>query len=87
MIVINGEIWRILLVPPNHPQLRRTDGSLTIGACNTWLKTIYISNELSHDFTENVLAHELTHAVLYSYNRKFSSDEEELIAQIVANTK
>jgi hypothetical protein len=40
---INGEIWKILLVSPNHPCLQRSDGSFTIGACDDITKTIYIA--------------------------------------------
>ena len=84
MININGEIWRVLLVSPYHPQLQRDDGSWTIGACDNFLKTIYIQDGLSTNRTKKVLAHELTHAAMFSYGISLSLDQEELLADLVA---
>ena len=42
MININGEEWRIALVSPLDPVLRRSDKSYTIGVCDDILKTIFI---------------------------------------------
>ena len=84
MITINGERWRVLLVSPLHPQLQRSDGSWTIGACDDYMKTIYLSEDLSQRLMKKVLAHELTHAAMFSYNVEISHDQEELLADLVA---
>ena len=84
MITINGEDWRVLVVSPNHPQLRRGDGSYTIGACDDHFKTIYICENLNPKLTKKVLCHELTHAAMFSYNIEMSLAQEELFADLVA---
>lgn len=43
MVNINGENWRIVLTSPVHPALVRSDGGLTIGACDDSNKTIYLN--------------------------------------------
>lgn len=84
MINFNGEIWRVLLVSPNHPQLQRDDGSWTIGACNDNTKTIYISDNLDLFMQRKVLSHELTHAAMFSYNVSLTLEQEELLADLIA---
>lgn len=34
MFHINGEEWRVVYVAPSHPKLIRSDGSVSIGACD-----------------------------------------------------
>jgi hypothetical protein len=47
MFEINGEIWRVFLVPPNFFKLRKRDGGYTIGVCDDIDKGIYIHNHLN----------------------------------------
>ena len=47
MVNINGENWRIYLVPSWHPALIRSNGTTTIGACDDQKKAIYILDGLS----------------------------------------
>ena len=84
MINFNGDVWRVLLVSPNHPQLQREDGSWTIGACDNNIKTIYVSDNLDLFMQKKVLSHELTHAAMFSYNIDLSLEQEELLADLVA---
>mgnify|MGYP003318037677 CR=1 FL=1 len=42
MFQINGENWSIYAVPPSHPTLYRSDGSLSVASCDDNEKTIYI---------------------------------------------
>lgn len=84
MININGEYWRVLLVSPFHPQLMRSDGSWTIGACDDDLKTIYICEDLDLKMMKKVLCHEVTHAAMFSYNIEMNLAQEELFADLVA---
>lgn len=84
MFNINGEEWRILAVSPNHPALRRSDGSYTLGACVDQNKTIYIREDLDLMKMEKVLCHEITHAAMFSYNVRLTVQQEELLADLIA---
>lgn len=84
MFNINGETWRILFVSPFHPKLYRSDGSLTVGACDDEEKTIYVNDTLSEQRTKKVLCHEITHAAMFSYNVELSIEQEEILADLIA---
>ena len=84
MFTINGEWWRVLLVSPNHPKLYREDGSLTIGTCDDDTKTIYVNDMLNEQLMRRVICHEITHAAMFSYNVLLTSDQEELLADLIA---
>ena len=43
MIKINGEVWRILIVPPYHPILLADFAAPALGCCDDSTKTIYIN--------------------------------------------
>lgn len=84
MFEINGEEWGIYIVSPVHYKLRRLDGSLTIGVCDDNDKRIYISDGLDPKLMKKVLAHEITHAAMFSYNVELSISQEELLADLIA---
>lgn len=84
MFRINGEQWNILPVPPNHPTLFRSDGSLSVAACDDPTKTIYINQTLRGAFLKKVLCHEITHCAMFSYDVNLTIDQEELLADIIA---
>lgn len=84
MFKINGEIWYIHMVSPNHHQLRKSDGTVTIGCCNDDTKTIYICDTLSLSKIKKVLCHEITHAAMFSYNVSLTTEQEELLADLLA---
>lgn len=84
MININGEEWRIALVPPLDPVLLRSDHSYTIGVCDDTTKTIYINKELNQKYIQKVLCHELTHAAMFSYNIELTWEQEEILADLIA---
>ena len=84
MFTINGEVWVIHLVSPNHPMLYRDDGSLTIGSCCDETKTIYVNDMLNEQLMKKVLCHEITHAAMFSYNIFLTLDQEELLADLIA---
>ena len=84
MLNINGEEWKLFLTSPIHPMLVRSDGQLTIGACDDKTKGIYINEELSPLMMKKVLCHELTHAAMFSYNIELSLEQEELLADLIA---
>lgn len=84
MVNINGENWRVVLTSPVHPALVRSDGTLTIGACDDSNKTIYLNEQLSPKKLKKVLCHELVHACMFSYNVEIGIEQEELLADLVA---
>lgn len=84
MFNINGEEWRVALVSPFDPVLQRSDKSYTLGVCDDVVKTIFINRELSQEYVEKVLCHELTHAAMFSYNIELTIDQEELLADLIA---
>jgi len=68
LFVINGVVWQIKTVPPYDSHLMRPDGSFTIGMCNNVEKVIYIITGLNESQFYKVLAHEITHAAMHSYD-------------------
>lgn len=84
MIRINGVIWQLLFVTSYNSNLRRQDGSYTIGMCDANTKRIYIREGLSESLTKKVLCHELVHASIFSYGIKLTIDQEELVADLLA---
>lgn len=85
MFNINGENWRVVLVSPFHPELKREDQGFTLGTCNDITKIIYINEELDNNYLWKVLCHELTHAAMFSYNVELTLDQEELLADLIAS--
>ena len=83
MIKINGKLWRVRLVPPQHPILYR-NGNPAVGCCDDTTKTIYISNAVSQEFMKKILCHEMVHAAMYSYNVPMSDAVEEIVADMIA---
>ena len=84
MVNINGELWKCVLVFPDHPALLRSDGHYTLGACDDNKKTIYIRYNLNEHYFNKVLCHELTHAAMFSYNIELDPLQEELLADLIA---
>lgn len=86
MFNINGETWEVLLVSPDHPALRRSDGSYALGMCYDNNKTIYMNIELQDApfLFRKVLCHEITHAAMFSYNVDLDISQEELVADLIS---
>lgn len=84
MFAINGVVWQVYEVSANHPMLRRSDGSRTIGACVNNTKSIYIVEGLNQRKFKKVLCHEIVHAAFFSYDVRLSIEQEELIADLIA---
>ena len=84
MFNINGVDWEIKLVSPNHPKVKRSNGSEALGSCDDTTKTIYISEAVPDFKLKKVLCHEITHAAMFSYNVSLNLDQEELVADLIA---
>jgi len=80
--VINGLGWRVRIVPPTYPMLLTNRNTFTLGCCDNSTKTIYIADGLDEVKFRKVLAHEVTHAAMFSYNVILTLDQEELLADI-----
>lgn len=84
MFNINGIDWGIKLVSPNHPKLKRNNGSFALGACDNITKLIYISEIVPEYKIKKVLCHEITHSAIFSYGINLTIDQEELLADLIA---
>lgn len=84
MFNINNEYWKVLLVPPYHLGLRKSDGSSALGMCDDQTKTIYINKNLDNEMRKKVLCHEITHAAMFSYNINLTIEQEEIVADLIA---
>ena len=84
MFTINGYQWEVVFCNPNSDNLRRSDGSRTVGMTDWGDRFVYLSDMLRGGFLRKVLAHELVHCFCFSYNISMSIDEEEFMADWVA---
>ena len=84
MFTINGIDWEIIYVNPFSDDLRRSDGSLTVGVTDMPKRSVFLSNRLRGAFLRKVLSHELVHCFMFSYSIHIPIEEEEYIADWVA---
>lgn len=81
---INNVYWKMRYVSPDSDQLKRTDGSYTIGVCDNNKKTIYVCDSLLPTLEEKVIVHEITHAFCFEYGISIDLDTEEFLCDFVA---
>ena len=81
---INGIEWNIVWVHSSSANLRRSDGTITVGVTDFGTKCVYLSRALHGEFLKKVMAHELCHCFCFSYNIVMSVDEEERLADWIA---
>ena len=84
MFTINGYNWDIVWVSPNSDNLRRSDGSITVGVTDWNTKCVYLSKSLKGAFLRRVLAHELCHCFCFSYNISIPIEQEEFMADWIS---
>lgn len=84
MFAINGIAWDIVFVPPNSPNLRRSDGSITCGVCDFGDRCIYLSDMLQGAFLRKVYIHEVCHAAVFSYSISLDLAQEEFLCDFIA---
>ena len=85
MIIINGQVWRISLVPPYHPILTQNFTAPALGCCDNFTKTIYINTAQPIEQVRRVICHEITHAYIYSNNIDMPIETAEMIADFCAD--
>lgn len=69
---------------PGSRYLKRSDGSVTIGMTDGNTRTVYVADILTGRLLDKVIAHELTHCFMFSYNIEIDIDQEEFIADFIA---
>ena len=84
MFIINGIQWNIVFVEQYDYNLRRSDGSITVGVTDFPQRTVFLSNLLKGAFLRKVMAHELCHCFCFSYDLTFDIEEEERMADFMA---
>lgn len=64
---LNGYVWHIEFVDPGDDVLIDRTNRRTVATTDPKTFTVYISNQLAHDFFIKVLLHELGHCTIFSY--------------------
>lgn len=67
-VLINGELWQVNRVSPGDPLLVDRTGNLRVATTDAATKSIHLSNELIPPVLDQVLLHEITHAITVSYD-------------------
>ena len=92
---MNGDWWSVRWAEPTDPILVDRTNVLTCAVTDPVTMTIYMSNKLRGEFLTRVVLHELSHAMMYSYNyldeihryckKRYWIEMEELIANLIAD--
>lgn len=92
---MNGLRWKVRFTHPSDPILVDRTGVLTVGVTDPQTMTVYLSNQLRGSFLTRVTLHELSHAMMISYQyleqihryckKKYWLEMEELIANLIAD--
>lgn len=83
-VVINNIPWQIKFINGANNNLRRYDGTYTVGMTDNKQKTIFLHDHLDGSFLYKVFCHELVHAFCFSYGLNFNIEEEERLADFIA---
>lgn len=65
--LMNGYLWRVKFVKPESEFLVDRTNNLRVATTDPITRCIYLSNQLTGDFLNTVLLHELGHCVMFSY--------------------
>lgn len=84
-ININNISWKIKFIPGSSGDLRRYDGSYTIGMTDNKKKTIFLYEDLHGEMLYKVLCHELVHAYCFSYGIYMDEEDEERLANFIVH--
>lgn len=79
---INGIEWNIVLTH-DREDLKRSDGSVTLGVTDLNCTTIFLWDGLHGDLLRKVLIHEMSHAFVFSYGYTISVEEEEFLCSFI----
>ena len=81
---VNNQQWQVLFVNPSNNNLKRSDGSITIGMTDNNTKTIYINNRLNDYMIDKCLAHELCHVFAFEFDYYMPIETEEIVADFIS---
>lgn len=81
---VNNQEWNLVFVNPNNNNLKRSDGSITIGMTDNNKKTVYINNRLNEYLTDKVICHELTHVFAFEFDYYMDIETEEIVADFMS---
>lgn len=81
---VNDTQWNIVFCRPSSKNLRRSDGSFTLGVCDNNSKCVYLSDRLDDYMTDKVLCHELTHVFSFEYGLTMDIETEEIVADFMS---
>lgn len=65
--VVNGRLWRAVRVPPDDPRLMDRTGVHRIATADPSTSIIHVSDEVRPPLLDQVMVHEVAHAVTMSY--------------------
>lgn len=82
--VVNNKEWNLVFVNPSNNNLKRSDGSITIGMTDNNTKSVYINNRLNDYLFDKCLAHELCHVFCFSYDIYMPIEQEEYLADWIS---
>lgn len=82
---VGDSIWRLRFVQPMSDDLRRSDGSRTLGVSDNSIKTIFVADNLSEDMEERVICHELTHCICFEYDIDLPIESEEWLCNFMSD--
>lgn len=80
-VIINGELWQVVLVPPGSPALIDWTGTERLGTSSYATKVIAISSAVAPPLLDKVLLHEVSHAITATLGLPNNLDE--FVAKIV----
>lgn len=81
---INGTDWRVQYENPLSDELKRSDGTISLGVTDRNTHTIYLSDKLQGFMERKVLIHEVCHAICMSYDVYLPIEQEEILCDFVA---
>lgn len=65
---MNGHLWHVIFSDPYAPELVDRTGKQRVATTDPITHRIFLSSALHGDFLRRVLAHELGHVTMISYN-------------------
>lgn len=83
-IRVNDTLWHIQFKKPTSSELKRSDGTISLGVTDRNTHTIYLSNALRGFMQRKVLIHEVCHAICMSYDVYLPIEQEEILCDFVA---
>ena len=81
---VNDILWHIQFKKPISSELRRSDGTISLGVTDNTTKTVTIADTVSDYMADKILCHELCHVASFSYNLNIDIQTEEIIADFLS---